>query len=215
MNPTAVIQQIQAWMKEERLSVKVQQDPRAEAHFLIKYPAGNQGHMFAVVVPKGRDLVAISSMTRVDEGQQKEMAKHMKDDHDEWLEWVHEGRLQLIRSTVDWGIHMGHTEKEKSGPLQAFNVSLPIWFDGLTKNEFMHSLRRLWLAKLGVIHEIKYSYGPGVGKPGPVDDWAKAKSNSSAKNPPAPAANESTAEHEVEFDEKMSFGSGFDPTEWA
>ena len=43
--------------------------------------------------------------------------------------------------------------------LQAFNVSLPIWFDGLSKNELMHSLRKLWLAKLTLIHEIKFSYG--------------------------------------------------------
>ena len=215
MNPTAVIQQIQAWMKQERLTVKVQQDPRAEAHFLIKYPAGNQGHMFAVVVPKGRDLVAISSMTRVDKGQQKEMAKHMEEDREEWLEWVHEARLQLIRSTVDWGIHMGHTGKEKAGPLQAFNVSLPIWFDGLTKNQFMHTLRNLWLAKLGVIHEIKYSYGPGIGESGPVDDWPKPKTNVESKNTPSEPASASSTEHEIEFDEKMTFGSGFDPSEWA
>lgn len=215
MNPSAVIQQIQAWMKQERLTVKVQQDPRAEAHFLIKYPAGNQGHMFAVVVPKGRDLVAISSMTRVDKGQQKEMAKHMEEDREEWLEWVHEARLQLIRSTVDWGIHMGHTGKEKAGPLQAFNVSLPIWFDGLTKNEFMHTLRNLWLAKLGIIHEIKYSYGPGIGQSGPVDDWPKPKANGESKNSPAGPATASSTEHEIEFDEKMTFGSGFDPSEWA
>ena len=215
MNPSAVIQQIQAWMKQERLTVKVQQDPRAEAHFLIKYPAGNQGHMFAVVVPKGRDLVAISSMTRVDKGQQKEMAKHMEEDREEWLEWVHEARLQLIRSTVDWGIHMCHTGKEKAGPLQAFNVSLPIWFDGLTKNQFMHTLRNLWLAKLGVIHEIKYSYGPGIGESGPVDDWPKPKTNVESKNTPSGPASASSTEHEIEFDEKMTFGSGFDPSEWA
>ena len=215
MNPSAVIQQIQAWMKQERLTVKVQQDPRAEAHFLIKYPAGNQGHMFAVVVPKGRDLVAISSMTRVDKGQQKEMAKHMEEDREEWLEWVHEARLQLIRSTVDWGIHMGPTGKEKAGPLQAFNVSLPIWFDGLTKNQFMHTLRNLWLAKLGVIHEIKYSYGPGIGESGPVDDWPKPKTNVESKNTPSGPASASSTEHEIEFDEKMTFGSGFDPSEWA
>ena len=215
MNPSAVIQQIKAWMKQERLTVKVQQDPRAEAHFLIKYPAGNQGHMFAVVVPKGRDLVAISSMTRVDKGQQKEMAKHMEEDREEWLEWVHEARLQLIRSTVDWGIHMGHTGKEKAGPLQAFNVSLPIWFDGLTKNQFMHTLRNLWLAKLGVIHEIKYSYGPGIGESGPVDDWPKPKTNVESKNNPSGPASASSTEHEIEFEEKMTFGSGFDPSEWA
>ena len=110
---------------------------------------------------------------------------------------------------------MGHTGKEKSGPLQAFNVSLPIWFDGLTKNEFMHGLRKLWLAKLGIIHEIKYNYGSGIGKPGPVDDWPKPKSNAGSKNTPAGPASDSSTEHEIEFDEKMTFGSGFDPSEWA
>ena len=39
----------------------------------------------------------------------------------------------------------------------------------------MHSLRRLWLAKLSMIHEIKFAYGPGKGEPGPVDDWTEQK----------------------------------------
>ena len=106
---------------------------------------------------------------------------------------------------------MGHEGEKKPGPLQAFNVSLPIWFDGLSKHEFMNSLRRLWLAKLSLIHEIKYSYGPGVGKPGPVDDWAKSKANNNGGS----AGQESQPAAEIEFDEKMSFGSGFDPSEWA
>ena len=106
---------------------------------------------------------------------------------------------------------MGHSGEKKPGPLQAFNVSLPIWFDGLNKHEFMNSLRRLWLAKLALIHEIKYSYGPGVGKPGPVDDWAKSKPNGGGQ----PVADDARPTAEIEFDEKMSFGSGFDPSEWA
>ena len=167
--------------------------------------------MFAVVVPKGRDLVAVSSMTRVDEGQQKEMKDHMGDEESDWSEWIHESRLHLIRTGVDWVIHMGHEGEKKPGPLQAFNVSLPIWFDGLSKHEFMNSLRRLWLAKLSLIHEIKYSYGPGVGKPGPVDDWAKSKPNNAGRSGP----NEVQPTAEIEFDEKLSFGSGFDPSEWA
>ena len=163
------------------------------------YPSGKQGHMFAIVVPKGRDLVAVSSMTRVDEGQQKEMKDHMGDEESDWSEWIHESRLHLIRTGVDWVIHMGHEGEKKPGPLQAFNVSLPIWFDGLTKHEFMNSLRRLWLAKLALIHEIKYSYGPGVGNC-PVDDWAKSKPNSTLADEVRPTA-------QIEFDEKMSFGS--------
>lgn len=212
MTPSEVVSLVRKWLDEERLFVKQQNDPRAHAHFLIKYPQGKQGHMFAVVVPKNRDLVAISSMTRVDEGQQNEMTNHMTEDKDGWAEWIHEARLQLINSAVDWGIHMGHKDNKKPGPLQAFNVSLPIWFDGITKNEFMHSLRRLWLAKLGIIHEIKYSYGPGIGKPGPVDDWEKSKSARTQASQSKPVEQESL---EVEFDEKMSFGTSFDPSEWA
>ncbi|MEC8242967.1 MAG: DUF2299 family protein, partial [Candidatus Thermoplasmatota archaeon] len=191
MTPSEVVSLVRKWLDEERLFVKQQNDPRAHAHFLIKYPQGKQGHMFAVVVPKNRDLVAISSMTRVDEGQQNEMTNHMTEDKDGWAEWIHEARLQLINSAVDWGIHMGHKDNKKPGPLQAFNVSLPIWIDGITKNEFMHSLRRLWLAKLGIIHEIKYSYGPGIGKPGPVDDWEKSKSARAQASPSKPVEQES------------------------
>lgn len=213
MTPIDVADTVRKWLNSERLIVKEQEDPRAVAHILIKYPQGPQGHMFAVVIPKNRDLVAISSMTRVDMGQQKEMKNHMKEDADGWSEWIHEGRLQLIRSSVDWGIHMGHEGDQKPGPLQAFNVSLPLWFDGLTKNEIMHSLRRLWLAKLGLIHEIKYSYGPGVGKPGPVDDWAKKKQAMETQG--TKQVDVETEQIEIEFDEKMSFGSSFDPSEWA
>jgi hypothetical protein len=79
----------------------------------------------------------------------------------------------------------------------------------------MHTLRKLWLAKLGIIHEIKFTHGPGIGKPGPVDDWVKAKQDG---KDPSIASNETpdqSVSPEIEFDEKMSFGSGFDPSEWA
>ena len=116
VTPSEVVSLVRKWLDEERLFVKQQNDPRAHAHFLIKYPQGKQGHMFAVVVPKNRDLVAISSMTRVDEGQQNEMTNHMTEDKDGWAEWIHEARLQLINSAVDWGIHMGHKDNKKPGP---------------------------------------------------------------------------------------------------
>ena len=56
------------------------------------------------------------------------------------------------------------------------------------------------------------SYGPGVGKPGPVDDWEKSKSARAEPSQSKPTVQESI---EVEFDEKMSFGTSFDPSEWA
>ena len=160
-------------------------------------------------MPKGRDLVAISSMTRVDGGQQDKMKQLMSDDSEEWKSWLHECRMQLIASGVDWGIHLGHGKEGRNGPLQAFNVSEPIWFDGLTKNEMMQTIRRLWLSKLGLIHEIKFAFGKGTGKPGPVDDWANKKQGRQRIGKPAPPKPK-----QVDIDDSMSFGEGFDPEDW-
>ena len=85
---------------------------------------------------------------------------------------------------------------------------MPIWFDGVTQNEVMQTLRRLWLSKLSIIHEIKFSYGPGVGRPGPVDDWEK-RGKGPKKDSDAP-----TSASEVETDETGGFGTGFDPSDW-
>jgi len=147
---------LRRWFAGERLEVREQQDSRADVHLAVKYPPGPRGHTFTVVVPKGRDLVAISSVTRVDAGQQDEMSTLMQEEEEDWKAWVHEMRMHLITSGVDWNLSMGHDGKARPGPLQAFNVSLPVWFDGLTKNEIMQSLRTLWMSKLGLIHEIKY-----------------------------------------------------------
>ena len=206
MSPVDAEGLVRSWLASERIEIREQEDERAHLHLLVKYPQGKNGHMFAIIIPKDRDLLAISSMTRVDAGQQNSMAKLMKDDDEEWKSWIHECRMQLIASGVDWGIHLGHSGNQRLGPLQAFNVSEPVWFDGLSKNEMMQNLRRLWLAKLGIIHDIKYTFGTGSGKPGPVDDW-KNKQDSKARQTPSQPK-------EIHTDESMSFGEGFDPSDW-
>jgi len=208
MDGREVANSVREWLGQERLEVRGEDDERAHCHLVIRYPHGKQGHLFGIIVPKGRDIVIVQSMTRVDSGQQMEMSKHMKDDPDGWKEWIHEARLSLINTGVDWAIHMGHDGKSKPGPLQAFNVSKPIWFDGLTKDQLMQTLRQLWMAKLTLIHEIKFTHGLGTGEPGPVDDWnAQEKQIRSQKEQP-------TKRHQIEFDEDGSFGNGFNPSDW-
>ena len=73
----------------------------------------------------------------------------------------------------------------------------------------MHTLRRLWLAKLGVIHEIKFTFGPGTGSPGPVDDWKDQESKKGGKQ-----SKKQVTTEEVHVDETMTFGSDFDPSDW-
>ncbi len=209
MSPDEIEGLVRSWLASERIEIREQEDERANLHLLVKYPQGKNGHMFAIIIPKGRDLLAISSMTRVDAGQQKAMKELMKSEEDEWKSWIHECRMQLIASGVDWGIHLGHSSDKRTGPLQAFNVSEPVWFDGLTKNEMMQNLRRLWLAKLGIIHEIKYMFGTGSGKPGPVDDWQGKKDQRTRVGRPSSPPTE-----EIHTDDSMSFGEGFDPSDW-
>ena len=105
MSPEEAERLVRSWLASERIEIREQEDPRAQLHLLVKYPQGKNGHMFAVVIPKGRDLLAISSMTRVDEGQQSSMRDMMKEDEDEWKNWMHECRMQLIASganTYNW-----------------------------------------------------------------------------------------------------------------
>jgi hypothetical protein len=200
------INSIKNWLKSERLEFKEVQDPQALIHLHCKYPPTRQGHMFNIVVPKNRNLVLIYSITRVDIGQQKLMTDQSKQESEDWENWLHNIRIDLTTSDLDWVLHIGHKKDKDSGPLQAFNLSRPIWFDGLTQNEFMHTMRKLWLTKLSLIHQIKYGYGSGTGKPGPVDDWIAKKSKKTSI--------QESKSTQIDTDETGGFGKDFDPSEW-
>ncbi|MEC8927323.1 MAG: DUF2299 family protein, partial [Candidatus Thermoplasmatota archaeon] len=122
MAPGDIEQNVRKWLSGEGLEIKERDDPRADFHFLVRYPPTKHGHLFNVLSPKNRNLLVVSSVTQVDAGQQEEMSKHAEDDPQGWDEWLHETRLQLTRSHVDWVLHVGHVEG-KPGPLQAFNLS--------------------------------------------------------------------------------------------
>ena len=157
MLPDDVAQTLRDWLKSEGLEVRERQDDRTTGHLLVRYPSTKHGHVFNLACPTGRDLVVIGSLTQVDVGQQEQMSTLAKEDPVAWNEWLHETRLQLTRAEVDWVLHVCHSN-EGNGPLQAFHISEPTWRDGLSKHRLMSSLRRLWLAKLAIIHEIKFAY---------------------------------------------------------
>ncbi len=214
MDGKAAASAVKAWLSSEKLEAREVQDAQALLHLHVKYPPTKQGHVFNVVIPKNRNLVLIYSITRVDEGQQNEMREHGKEDPGAWEEWLHMTRIQLTRADLDWVLHVGKPKEELPGPLQAFNLSRPIWFDGLTQNEFMQTMRGVWLTKLELIHQIKFGYGQGIGKPGPVDDWAAKKAKKARQGGGQPARSKPEP-HSIDTDETGGFGTDFDPAEWA
>jgi len=210
MDATTAANEIRKWLTSEKLETREVEDNQNFLHLHVRYPPTKAAHLFNVVIPKNRNLVLIYSITRVDEGQQLEMKNHYSMDSHEWESWLHETRILLTQANLDWVLHIGKKQKKETGPLQAFNLSRPIWFDGLTQNEFMHTMRKVWLTKLSLIHKIKFGYGSGTGKPGPVDDWSNKKSN---KNPRGKKVGQEKME--INFDETGDFGRSFDRDEWA
>ena len=210
MDRTEATAAIREWLQNESLEARDVDDQQATLHLHVKYPPTKRGHLFNIVIPKNRNLVLIYSVTRVDEGQQDEMKGLSNNEPNDWKDWLHETRLDLTRADLDWVLHVGGKSEGVSGPLQAFNLSRPIWLDGLSQNEFMHTMRRVWLPKLSLIHRIKHQFGTGTGKPGPVDDWAKKKTRNGPRaqnKPPEPSP--------VDIDETGGFGRDFDPADWA
>ena len=201
---------IREWLQSEMMEARDVEDQQATIHLHVRYPPTKRGHLFNIVIPKNRDLVLIYSVTRVDEGQQNEMTTLSNNEPQQWKDWLHETRLDLTRADLDWVLHVGGKAEGITGPLQAFNLSRPIWLDGLSQNEFMHTMRRVWLSKLSLIHRIKHHFGTGSGKPGPVDDWAMKKSRN------GPRSKKTTSEpRPVDIDETGGFGRDFDPADWA
>ncbi|MBT3357549.1 MAG: DUF2299 family protein [Euryarchaeota archaeon] len=211
MDAREVVDAVKDWLQSERLEIREVKDHQNIMHLHVRYPPTKQGHVFNVVIPKNRNLVLVYSITRVDEGQQSKMISHNEEDSGGWETWLHEARLHLTQANLDWVLHVGKKRGDNLGPLQAFNLSRPIWFDGLTQNEFMHTMRHVWLSKLALIHKIKFGYGPGTGKPGPVDDWIAKKAQKSASKGGVSGKPESS----VDMDETGGFGRDFDPDEWA
>jgi|TARA_B110000495_G_scaffold151653_1_gene134689 hypothetical protein len=208
MDETGAADSIRKWLDSEKLETREVQDPQNFLHLHVRYPPTKAAHIFNIVIPKNRNLVLIYSITRVDDGQQSEMKDHHSTDPLGWETWLHDTRILLTQANLDWVLHIG--KKEVPGPLQAFNLSRPIWFDGLTQNEFMHTMRHVWLTKLALIHKIKFGYGPGTGKPGPVDDWISKKLDRTPKT--SQKDNDKT---NIDFDETGGFGRSFDRDEWA
>ena len=71
-------------------------------------------------------------------------------------------------------------------------------------------IRKVWLTKLSLIHKIKFGYGPGIGKPGPVDDWISKKLEKTSKR-----TKTDQEKMNIDIDETGGFGRSFDRDEWA
>ena len=108
MGPSEVGEAIKKWFASESIELQSHENEKVHFHMLFKFPPGPTGHTFNISMPKNRNLIAISSGTRVDGGQQKNMKKMKLADKRAWISWLHRIRMTLTQTGIDWVVHLGH-----------------------------------------------------------------------------------------------------------
>ena len=103
--------------------------------------------MFNVINPNGRDLVAVGSGTRVDLGQQNRMKECMTNEPQEWKDWLHNVRLELNRSGIDWSLHLEKMLLLKKLKSLSFEIVLTVFLhiSNISGEYLFNSFKKEWL----------------------------------------------------------------------
>ena len=125
------------WLTDEGLLNKKIQDQNANFHYIINYP---QDHMMDLIQPVGKeDMILIGCATEIAEEQKKMISQSSKQIKENFI-WAM--RFTLNQFLVDFKLE--HPDNE----LNRFLITDEIFEDGLTKNELIHTIKRIYKSKL-------------------------------------------------------------------
>lgn len=138
---------VRQWLSEEDLLREVKYDENADFHFIVEFPKDN---IMDVVKPTGKDCIVIACATQV----APEHLNLMKDADDlTKKDFIMELNFGLNNFLVDFELQVSQDI------LQQFVVSDQIFEDGLTKNEFIRTLKKVFKSKLHCIWLIDLKFG--------------------------------------------------------
>ena len=138
---------VKNWLSEEDFLREIKFDENADFHFIIEFPKEN---IMDVVKPKNKDCIVIACATQVApqhlDLMNKAKSKTQKD-------FIMELNFGLNSFLVDFELQVSQ------GILQQFVVTDQIFEDGLTKNELIKTIKRVFKAKLHCIWLIDQKFG--------------------------------------------------------
>ena len=138
---------VKQWLSEEDFLREVKYDENADFHFIIEFPKDN---IMDVVKPKGKDCIVIACATQV----APEHLNLMKNADDlTRRDFIMELNFGLNNFLVDFELQIAQDI------LQQFVVTDQIFEDGLTKNEFIKTLKKVFKSKLHCIWLIDLKFG--------------------------------------------------------
>ena len=138
---------VKQWLSDEDMLREVKYDENADFHFIIEFPKDN---IMDVVKSKGKDCIVIACATQV----APEHLNLMKNADDlTRKDFIMELNFGLNNFLVDFELQVAQDI------LQQFVVTDQIFEDGLTKNEFIKTLKKVFKSKLHCIWLIDLKFG--------------------------------------------------------
>ena len=143
----SIEENVKKWLSDEDMLREVKYDENADFHFIIEFPNDN---IMDVVKPKGKDCIVIACATQV----APEHLNLMKNADDlTRKDFIMELNFGLNNFLVDFELQVAQDI------LQQFVVTDQIFEDGLTKNEFIKTLKKVFKSKLHCIWLIDLKFG--------------------------------------------------------
>ena len=143
----SIEENVRQWLSEEDFMREVKYDENADFHFIIEFPNDN---IMDVVKPVGKDCIVIACATQV-------APEHLN---------LMNGADTLAKKDFIMALNFGLNSflvdfelKVSQDILQQFVITDQIFEDGLTKNELIKTLKKVFKAKLHCIWLIDQKFG--------------------------------------------------------
>jgi hypothetical protein len=144
MNLEEIVKQ---WLTEEDLLREVKYDENADFHYIIEFPKDN---IMDVVKPKDKDCIVAACATQV---APQHLDLMRRADNATQKSFILELNFGLNSFLVDYELQVSQDI------LQQFVITDQIFEDGLTKNELIKTLKRIFKSKLHCIWLIDKKFG--------------------------------------------------------
>ena len=138
---------IRQWLSDEEFLREVKYDENADFHYIVEFPKDN---IIYVVKPVGKDCIIIACATQV-APQHLDLMNHA--DKKTQKDFIMELNFGLNSFLVDYELQVSQDI------LQQFVITDQIFEDGLTKNELVRTLKRVFKSKLHCIWLIDQKFG--------------------------------------------------------
>ncbi len=149
---------IKNWLIEEGMLREKKVDENAEFHYIIEFPKDN---IMDVVKPKGKDCIVVGCATQV---AQEHMDLMIESTPENRRNFLLDLQIGINRYLVDFELNVNQDL------LQQFIVTDVIFEDGLNKNEFIRTVKRVFKAKLHCIWLIEKKFGSIHTSPQPSNE---------------------------------------------